>query len=160
MPFAPRSQIEQQKANAPPPPMPVVENYPRKPPESSPPTSPQQTSNTEEQINELNELLVHVLDEISSTKDALYENARKKNKRHKQQHKQRVPQTTKIHAKTTRRNGGGTTCLGVTKCAAHPRARACGSPQTVCPRHEPSALFLFVTRIIQRITSLTYIYKL
>ena len=90
MPFVPRSQIEQQQANAAPPPMPVVENYPKQPTASSP-SCPQQTSNTEEQINELNELLVHVLDEISSMKDALYENARKKNKRHKQQHKERVP---------------------------------------------------------------------
>ena len=86
MPFVPRSQIEQQQANAAPPPMPVVENYPKQPTASSP-SCPQQTSNTEEQINELNELLVHVLDEISSMKDALYENARKKNKRHKQRKK-------------------------------------------------------------------------
>ena len=90
MPFVPRSQIEQQQANAAPPPMPVVENYPKQPTASSP-SCPQQTSNTEEQINELNELLVHVLDEISSMKDALYENARKKNKRHKQQRKKRLP---------------------------------------------------------------------
>ena len=89
MPFVPRSQIEQQQANAAPPPMPVVENYPKQPTASSP-SCPQQTSNTEEQINELNELLVHVLDEISSMKDALYENARKKNKRHKQQRKKHM----------------------------------------------------------------------
>ena len=87
MPFVPRSQIEQQKANAPPPPMPVVENYPKHPTACA---CPQQPSDVEEQINELNELLVHVLDEISAMKDALYENARKKNKRHKQQRKKHV----------------------------------------------------------------------
>jgi hypothetical protein len=89
MPFVPRSQIEQQQANAAPPPMPVVENYPKQPTGRIPLAFiPQQTSNTEEQINELNELLVHVLDEISSMKDALSENARKKNKR--QQRKKHV----------------------------------------------------------------------
>ena len=87
MPFVPRSQIEQQKANAPPPPMPVVENYPKHPTACA---CPQQPSDVEEQINELNELLVYVLDEISSMKEALYENARKKKKKHKQQHKKHV----------------------------------------------------------------------
>ena len=159
MPFVPRSQIEQQKANAPPPPMPVVENFPRQPPASSPPTSPQQTSNTEEQINELSELLVHVLDELSSMKDALYENARKKNKRHKQQHKERVPSddedTSEDDQEERRRNH----LFGSRESRNAPRSRARRSTDR-CPRHEPSALFLFVTRIIQRITSLTYIYKL
>jgi hypothetical protein len=63
MPFVPRSQIEQKQANAP---MSVVEN--------ERPLAPlADNANTEDQINELNELLAHVLDEISSLKSAIYE---------------------------------------------------------------------------------------
>ena len=88
MPFVPRSQIEQQQANAAPPPMPVVENYatPRVPVLSD------NSNNTEEQISELNELLVHVLDEISSLKNAIYDNTRREDK----------TQVKKKHKKTER----------------------------------------------------------
>ena len=85
MPFVPRSQIEQQQANAPPRPMPVVENY------AAPQTD--NSSNTEEQISELNELLVHVLDEIASLKSAIYENTRHDDRN----------QVKKKHTKTKRR---------------------------------------------------------
>ena len=85
MPFVPRSQIEQQQANAPPRPMPVVENY------AAPQTD--NSSNTEEQISELNELLVHVLDEIASLKSAIYDNTRHADRN----------QVKKKHTKTKRR---------------------------------------------------------
>ena len=85
MPFVPRSQIEQQQASAPPRPMPVVENY------AAPQTD--NSSNTEEQISELNELLVHVLDEIASLKSAIYENTRHDDRN----------QVKKKHTKTKRR---------------------------------------------------------
>ena len=69
MPFVPRSQIEQQRTNAP---MSVVENadYQR---QNEPVAD---NTDIEEQINELNELLAHVLDEISSLKSAIYDKAR------------------------------------------------------------------------------------
>ena len=71
MPFIPRSQQAEQVA-APQPSMAVVENR------QSPPSAT--TANADEQaeqIAELNELLVHVLDEISSLKDAMYQNTRR-----------------------------------------------------------------------------------
>ena len=71
MQFVPRSQQTEQAA-APQPSMAVVEN--RLPPPSA------TTANADEQaeqISELNELLVHVLDEISSLKDAIYQNTRR-----------------------------------------------------------------------------------
>ena len=67
MPFVPRSQIEQ-RPNPIPPPMAVVENR-----VAPPSTTTVTNTDTEEQIAELNELLVHVLDEISSLKNAMYE---------------------------------------------------------------------------------------
>ena len=73
MPFVPRSQIEQ-RPNPIPPPMAVVENR-----VAPPSTTTITNTDTEEQIAELNELLVHVLDEISSLKNAMYE---KHNSRH------------------------------------------------------------------------------
>ena len=73
MPFVPRSQIEQ-RPNPIPPPMAVVE-YRVAPPSTTTITN----TDIEEQIAELNELLVHVLDEISSLKNAMYE---KHNSRH------------------------------------------------------------------------------
>ena len=79
MTFVPRSQIEQRPNNIPPP-MAVVENR------VLPPSSTTITNtDTEEQIAELNELLVHVLDEISSLKNAMYEksNSRQDTKRTK-----------------------------------------------------------------------------
>ena len=73
MPFVPRSQIEQQRTNAP---MSVVENadYQR---QNEPVAD---NTDIEEQINELNELLAHVLDEISSLKSAIYDKARSEKK--------------------------------------------------------------------------------
>ena len=73
MPFVPRSQIEQ-RPNPIPPQMAVVENR-----IAPPSTTTITNTDTEEQIAELNELLVHVLDEISSLKNAMYE---KCNSRH------------------------------------------------------------------------------
>ena len=70
MPFVPRSQIEQQQATAP---MSVVENADNQRQTEEPVTD---NANVEEQINELNELLAHVLDEISSLKSAIYDKAR------------------------------------------------------------------------------------
>ena len=68
-PFVPRSQIEQQRTNAP---MSGVENG-----DNQRQTEPvADNANVEEQINELNELLAHVLDEISSLKSAIYDKAR------------------------------------------------------------------------------------
>ena len=71
MPFVPRSQQPEQAA-APQPSMAVVENR-------QPQIATTAASNDEqaEQIAELNELLVHVLDEISSLKEAMYQNTRR-----------------------------------------------------------------------------------
>ena len=75
MPFIPRSQQPEQAA-AQPPSMAVVENR-------QPQIATTAASNDEqaEQIAELNELLVHVLDEISSLKDAIYQNTRRDSRR-------------------------------------------------------------------------------
>ena len=70
MPFVPISQIEQQRTNAP---MSVVENADNQRQTEEPVAD---NANVEEQINELNELLAHVLDEISSLKSAIYDKAR------------------------------------------------------------------------------------
>ena len=72
MPFVPRSQLEQKQQAAAPPPMPVVENFQAKQPlaDNSIPHD-----NTEEQIAELNELLIHVLDELADMKQVLRTNA-------------------------------------------------------------------------------------
>ena len=69
MPFVPRSQIEQQQATAP---MSVVENADNRRQNDPVPDN----TDIEEQINELNELLAHVLDEISSLKSAIFDKAR------------------------------------------------------------------------------------
>ena len=71
MPFIPRSQQPEQAA-AQPPSMAVVEN--RQPQIAT--TAAAGNDEQAEQIAELNELLVHVLDEISSLKDAMYQNTR------------------------------------------------------------------------------------
>ena len=75
MPFIPRSQQPEQAA-AQPPSRAVVENR-------QPQIATTAASNDEqaEQIAELNELLVHVLDEISSLKDAIYQNTRRDSRR-------------------------------------------------------------------------------
>ena len=75
MPFIPRSQQPEQAA-AQPPSMAVVENR-------QPQIATTAAGNDEqaEQIAELNELLVHVLDEISSLKDAMYQNTRRDSRR-------------------------------------------------------------------------------
>ena len=85
MPFVPRSQIEQQRTNAP---MSVVENadYQR---QNEPVAD---NTDIEEQINELNELLAHVLDEISSLKSAIYDKARSEKKVRNPKKKNRSPQ--------------------------------------------------------------------
>ena len=72
MPFIPRSQQPEQVA-AQPPSMAVVEN--RQPQIAT--TAAAGNDEQAEQIAELNELLVHVLDEISSLKDAMYQNTRR-----------------------------------------------------------------------------------
>ena len=72
MPFIPRSQQPEQAA-AQPPSMAVVEN--RQPQIAT--TAAAGIDEQAEQIAELNELLVHVLDEISSLKDAMYQNTRR-----------------------------------------------------------------------------------
>ena len=77
MPFVPRSQIEQQRTNAP---MSVVENADNQRQTEEPVAD---NANVEEQINELNELLAHVLDEISSLKSAIYDKARSEKVRNK-----------------------------------------------------------------------------
>ena len=75
MPFIPRSQQPKQAA-VPQPSMTVVENR-------QPQIATTAASNDEqaEQIAELNELLVHVLDEISSLKEAMYQNTRRDSRR-------------------------------------------------------------------------------
>ena len=85
MPFVPRSQIEQQRTNAP---MSVVENGDNQR-QNEPVTD---NANVEEQINELNELLAHVLDEISSLKSAIYDKARSEKKVRNPKKKNRSPQ--------------------------------------------------------------------
>ena len=67
--------------------MSVVENNLRKQPVAVPQSLPTST-HTDEQIDELNELLAHVLDELSSMKETLRANAPK---RQKQIHKLKAP---------------------------------------------------------------------
>ena len=76
MPFIPRNQQPEQAA-AQPPSMAVVEN--RQPQIAT--TAAAGNDEQAEQIAELNELLVHVLDEISSLKDAMYQNTRRDSRR-------------------------------------------------------------------------------
>ena len=76
MPFIPRSQQPEQAA-AQPPSMAVVEN--RQPQIAT--TAAAGNDEQAEQIAELNELLVHVLDEISSLKEAMYQNTRRDSRR-------------------------------------------------------------------------------
>ena len=75
MPFVPRSQQPEQAA-APQTSMAVVEN--RQPQIA---TTAAGIDEQAEQIAELNELLVHVLDEISSLKEAMYQNTRRDSRR-------------------------------------------------------------------------------
>ena len=68
--------------------MSVVENNLQKQPVAIPQSLPTST-HTDEQIAELNELLVHVLDELSAMKEALHANAKKKAE--KKIHKLKAP---------------------------------------------------------------------
>ena len=88
MPFVPRSQLEQKQQAAAPPNMPVVENFQAKQPlaDNSIPHD-----NTEEQIAELNELLIHVLDELADMKQVLRTNAAHSKHRPKSSSKRRPP---------------------------------------------------------------------
>jgi hypothetical protein len=67
--------------------MSVVEHNIQKQPVAIPQSLPTST-HTDEQIAELNELLVHVLDELSAMKEALHANAKKAEK---QIHKLKAP---------------------------------------------------------------------
>ena len=74
MPFIPRGQhLEQTTAQ--PPSMPFVE------PSTTDSDKHRWYNEQAEQIAELNELLVHVLDEISSLKEAMYQNTRRDSRR-------------------------------------------------------------------------------
>ena len=86
MPFVPRSQLEQKQQAAAPPPMPVVENFQAKQPTTDH-SIPH--DNTEEQIAELNELLIHVLDELAEIKQVLRTNATQSKHRPKPSSKRR-----------------------------------------------------------------------
>lgn len=88
MPFVPRSQLEQKQQAAAPPPMPVVENFQAKQPTTDH-SIPH--DNTEEQIAELNELLIHVLDELADMKQVLRTNATHSKHRPKPSSKRRPP---------------------------------------------------------------------
>ena len=88
MPFVPRSQLEQKQQAAAPPPMPVVENFQAKQPATDH-SIPH--DNTEEQIAELNELLIHVLDELADMKQVLRTNAAMTKHRPKPSSKRRPP---------------------------------------------------------------------
>ena len=61
--------------------MSVVENNLQKQPVAIPQSLPTSTHTDDEQIAELNELLAHVLDELSSMKEALHANAKKAEKK-------------------------------------------------------------------------------
>ena len=87
MPFVPRSQLDQKQHTVSAPAMSVVENNLRKQPVAIPQSLPT-TTHTDEQIAELNELLVHVLDELSAMKEALHTNTPKAQK---QIHKLKAP---------------------------------------------------------------------
>ena len=79
MPFVPRSQLNEKQNTATTPAMSVVENNLQKQPVAIPQSLPTST-HTDEQIAELNELLAHILDELSSMKEALHANAKKAEK--------------------------------------------------------------------------------
>ena len=87
MPFVPRSQLDQKRHAATVPAMSVVENNLQKQPVAIPQSLPTST-HTDEQIAELNELLVHVLEELSAMKEVLHANAPKAQK---QIHKLKAP---------------------------------------------------------------------
>ena len=88
MPFVPRSQLERKQQAAAPPNMPVVENFQAKQPATDH-SIPH--DNTEEQIAELNELLIHVLDELADMKQVLRTNAAMTKHRPKPSSKRRPP---------------------------------------------------------------------
>ena len=115
MPFVPRSQLEQKQQAAAPPNMPVVENFQAKQPI---PDHSIPHDNTEEQIAELNELLIHVLDELADMKQVLRTTATHSKRRPKPSSKRRPPSddeedTTSPHASnqnTKHRNQRRITC--------------------------------------------------
>ena len=76
MPFVPRSQLDQKQNTTTTTAMSVVEHNLQKQPVAIPQSLPTST-HTDEQIAELNELLAHVLDELSSMKEALHANTKK-----------------------------------------------------------------------------------
>ena len=92
MPFVPRSQRDQNQQLAAAPPIMVVEpNYQQQPPivPQSAPSNP----NTDEHLAELNELLAHVLEELSSMKQQLHANGPKAQKQiHKLKAQSKRPQ--------------------------------------------------------------------
>ena len=79
MPFVPRSQLNEKQNTTTTPAMSVIENNLQKQPVTIPQSLPTST-HTDEQIAELNELLVHVLDELSAMKETLHANAPKAQK--------------------------------------------------------------------------------
>ena len=87
MPFVPRSQLNEKQNTTTTPAMSVIENNLQKQPVTIPQSLPTST-HTDEQIAELNELLVHVLDELSAMKETLHANAPKAQK---QIHKLKAP---------------------------------------------------------------------
>ena len=92
MPFVPRSQRDQNQQLAVAPPIMVVEtNYQQQPPiiPHSAPSNP----NTDEQLAELNELLAHVLEELSFMKKELHSSVPKAQKQiHKLKAQSKRPQ--------------------------------------------------------------------
>ena len=98
MPFVPRSQLSQKQHTATIPAMSVVENNLQKQPVAIPQSLPTST-HTDEQIAELNELLVHVLDELSAMKEALRTNTPKAQKQiHKLKAPSKRPQQEEVEA--------------------------------------------------------------
>ena len=77
MPFVSRSQLEKKQQATAPPTMSVVEQHPQHPKQTTP-DPPTSHDNTEEQIAELNELLIHVLDELADMKRVLQNASSKK----------------------------------------------------------------------------------
>ena len=109
MPFVPRSQLDPKRHAATAPAMSVVENNLRKQPVAIPQSLPTST-HTDEQIAELNELLAHVLDELSYMKESLRANAKKAEKQiHKLKAPSKRPQQEEDEAAAEDMDEAGTT---------------------------------------------------